>query len=86
MANPTNVLGSVKLNGLVDINVTCICNCEIRHHVQLKRRFQSFEFQDYFLNLTAIGIHDHFKELSFVNCGNYLNFKIVEQILQPQFS
>ena len=59
---PTNVFGSGKLNGLVDINFACICIWEIIDHVRLKRKLQNNEFWDNFLNLMVAEKHDDFQE------------------------
>lgn len=52
MVNPINVLGSGKLNWLININFDYICIWEIRHHVQikikLKRQFQAIDVRDIF--------------------------------------
>ena len=81
------MLGNGKLNKLVDINFGCICIWETRYHViffynKKKRSFESIDVQDNILNLMAIGEHADFFGLSFVNCGNYVNFKKIKQILQ----
>ena len=83
MVNPTDVLGNGKLNKLVDINFGCICIWETRYHViffynKKKRSFESIDVQDNILNLMAIGEHADFFGLSFVNRGNYLNFKKIK--------
>lgn len=52
MVNPINVLGSGKLNWLININFDYICIWEKRHHVQikikLKRQFQAIDVRDIF--------------------------------------
>ena len=85
MVNPTNVLGSEKLNGLVDINFSCIYIWEIKYHVKLKKEISKHWCPSQFSEIDDSRRTRWLKELSFVNCGNYLNLKKIKQILQPNF-